>query len=146
MKLKTTFYWITTALIALETFAGGYIDLTQGRTSVFSGPHVTDILNSLGYPLYVLTILGVWKIPGAITIVAPGFLRLKEWAYAGIVFDLSAAVASHAFCGHRQELVAPTVLLSLALASWALRPAHRILGAHLLSAGGWTPAPSSHPA
>lgn len=145
MKLKTIFYWITTTLIALETFAGGYIDLTRGRTSVFSGPLVTDVLASLGYPAYVLVILGIFKIPGAITLVAPGLLRFKEWAYAGIVFELSAAVASHALCGHTQELTAPIILLGLALASWALRPAHRILGAHLFSAGAWSPAPTSHP-
>jgi DoxX-like protein len=146
MKLKTTFYWISTALIALETFAGGYIDLTHGRTSVFSGPHVTDVLISLGYPVYVLTIIGVWKIPGAISLIAPGLLRLKEWAYAGIVFDLSAAVASHAFCGHKQELIAPVILLSLALASWALRPQSRILGTHLFASGHWAPVPAGRPA
>jgi len=42
---------------------------------------------------------GVFKIPGAVTIVVPGLLRLKEWAYAGIVFELSGAVASHEACG-----------------------------------------------
>lgn len=146
MKLKTIFYWIATALIALETFAGGYIDLTRGRTSVFSGPRVTDVLANLGYPAYVLIILGVWKIPGAITLVAPGLLRLKEWAYAGIVFELSAAVASYALRGHTQELIPPIILLGLALASWALRPAHRILGAHFFSAGALPASPSRRPA
>lgn len=133
MKLRTILYWITTTFIALETFVGGFIDLTHGRTNVFSGPHVTDVLTSLGYPLYVLIIIGIWKIPGAITIVVPGLLRLKEWAYAGIVFELSAAVASQAFCGHRSDLVPPLVLLGLALASWALRPPHRILGDTLIT-------------
>lgn len=133
MKLRTILYWITTTLIALETFAGAFIDLTHGRTGIFNGPRVTDVIASLGYPLYVLIIIGIWKIPGAITIVVPGFLRLKEWAYAGIVFELSAGVASHAFCGQRSELFAPIVLLGLALASWALRPADRILGATLIT-------------
>jgi uncharacterized membrane protein YphA (DoxX/SURF4 family) len=129
MKLRTIFYWISTALIALETFVGGIMDLTHGRTSVSSGPGVADVLTSLGYPLYVLVIIGVLKIPGAITLVLPGFLRLKEWAYAGIVFELSGAIASHAFCGHTAELIAPSVLLALALASWALRPQDRVLRA-----------------
>jgi hypothetical protein len=131
MKLKLIAYWTTTTLIALETFAGGIIDLTHGRTGVFNGPRVDDVLGNLGYPLYVLAILGVWKIPGAITLVAPGLLRLKEWAYAGIVFELSAAAASHAFRGQRSELIAPLVLLGLALASWALRPANRVLGSEI---------------
>jgi hypothetical protein len=128
MRLKMMMYWTATALIALETFAGGIVDLIHGRTGVFSGPHVTDVLISLGYPAYVLAILGVWKIPGAITLVVPG-LRLKEWAYAGIVFDLSAAAVSHAICGHRQEILAPVVLAGVALTSWAFRPPSRVLGA-----------------
>lgn len=128
MKAKMIFYWITTVLIATETFAGGAVDLTHGRTGVISGPRVTDILAGLGYPLYVLAIIGVWKILGAITLVLPGFLRLKEWAYAGITFELSGAVASLAACGHRAELIAPLALLGLAMASWVLRPPSRTLG------------------
>jgi uncharacterized membrane protein YphA (DoxX/SURF4 family) len=80
MKAKHLFYWATTLLIALETFAGGVMDLTHGRTNIFSGPTIVDVVTSLGYPVYVLVILGIWKIPGAITLVVPGFLRLKEWA------------------------------------------------------------------
>src|SRR5579864_2280570 len=98
-------YWTTTSLIALETFAGGVIDLTHGRTGVVSGPFVTQVVTSLGYPVYVLAILGIFKIPGAIALVVPGFPRLKEWAYAGIVFELSGAVASHAACGNWGELI-----------------------------------------
>jgi uncharacterized membrane protein YphA (DoxX/SURF4 family) len=104
MKVKTILYWTTTTLIALETLAGGWVDLTHGRTEVFNGPRVTDVVTGLGYPVYVLAILGIWKIPGAITLVVPGFLRLKEWAYAGIVFELSAAAASHAICGTEAKL------------------------------------------
>ena len=48
----------------------------------------------LGYPLYFITIIGFWKVLGAITLLAPGFPRLKEWAYAGIFFDLTGAAAS----------------------------------------------------
>ena len=128
---KVILYWITTALIALETFAGGVVDLTHGRTGIFNGPRVTDVVTSLGYTVYVLAILGIWKIPGAITLVVPGFLRLKEWAYAGIVFELSSAAVSHAVCGHRSEVIAPAALAGLALASWGLRPPTRILGATL---------------
>lgn len=127
MKVRVIFYWITTTMIALETFVGGVMDLTHGRTAVFSGPRVADVIGSLGYPIYVLAIIGIFKVPGAIALVVPGFLRLKEWAYAGIVFELSGAAASLAACGHRSELIAPLTLLSLALASWALRPVDRIL-------------------
>jgi len=94
LKMKVIGYWVTTALIALETLAGGVTDLMHGRTNLFSGPHVVDVVTSLGYPVYLLAILGIWKIPGAIVLVVPGFLRLKEWAYAGIVFELSGARAA----------------------------------------------------
>jgi len=125
-----------TTLIALETFAGGVVDLTHGRTNVFSGPRVADVVTSLGYPVYVLAILGIWKIPGSITLVVPGFLRLKEWAYAGIVFELSSAALSHALSGHRSEVIAPLVLTGLALTSWGLRPPTRILGGSLTAKTG----------
>jgi len=136
VKIKMILYWITTTLIALETFAGGVVDLTHGRTNVFSGPRVADVVTSLGYPVYVLVILGIWKIPGSITLVVPGFLRLKEWAYAGIVFELSSAALSHALSGHRSEVIAPLVLTGLALTSWGLRPPTRILGGSLTAKTG----------
>ncbi len=126
-------YWTTTTLIALETLAGGFADLTHGRTLLVSGPLVSNVLAGLGYPAYVLWIIGIWKFLGAIILVVPGFLRLKEWAYAGLVFELSGAVASLAACGRTADLIAPLFLLGLALASWALRPANRRLGKPLIA-------------
>jgi len=135
VKARPTLYWTTTCLIALETFAGGVMDLTHGRTGVVSGPRVAQVVISLGYPVYILAIIGIYKIPGAITLVVPGFLRLKEWAYAGIVFELSGAAASQAARGNWGELVAPLSLLCIAIASWALRPPSRILGGRLHADG-----------
>ena len=128
MKTKTIGYWVATAFIGLETLAGGLMDLTHGRTMVVSGPSVVDVVTTLGYPVYVLTILGIWKVLGAIVLFVPGFRRLKEWAYAGIVFELSAAAASQAVRGHAVDIIAPVILLGLTLVSWALRPASRTLG------------------
>ena len=85
-------------------------------------------MHHLGYPLYFASILGVWKLLGAIAIVVPGFPRLKEWAYAGFCFDLTAAALSHAAVGDTTgDIVAPLVFLALVFASWALRPASRTL-------------------
>jgi hypothetical protein len=128
MKTKQIFYWITTVFIAFETFVGGVIDLTHGRTGIFTGPNVVDVITGLGYPIYILAILGAWKIPGAIVLVVPGLLRLKEWAYAGIVFELSGAAASHVLHGHASDIAGPVVLVAFALTSWALRPPSRTLG------------------
>ena len=129
MKAKAIVYWIATIFIALETFVGGVMDPTHGRTAVISGPSVTQVVTGLGYPVYILTIIGILKIPGAITIIVPGFLRLKEWAYAGIVFELFGAAASQLACGKLGDLIPPVSLLGIALVSWALRPANRKLQA-----------------
>ena len=82
--------------------------------------------------LYFLTMIGVWKVLGAIVILVPGFARLKEWAYAGIFFDLNSAAASHAavgdYGGHAFHILVTLTLAPLAMSSWALRPQGRILG------------------
>ena len=86
----------------------------------------------LGYPLYFFPILGFWKILGAIAILVPRFPRLKEWAYAGIFFDLTGAAASNAAVGgygvYAFHILAPLILAGLAVASWALRPESRKIG------------------
>ena len=133
LNVKRSFYWVTTALIALETFVGGFVDLTHGRTAIVSGPFVADFVTGLGYPVYVLWIIGVWKILGAIALIVPRFPRLKEWAYAGIVFELSGAVASLGASGRTADLTPPLFMLVLTLASWALRPSSRTLGKPLIA-------------
>jgi uncharacterized membrane protein YphA (DoxX/SURF4 family) len=82
--MKSIGYWVATALIALETFVGGITDLVHGGTELVAGPAVVGVVTHLGYPVYILTILGVWKLLGAVVIVVPGLPRLKEWAYAGV--------------------------------------------------------------
>jgi uncharacterized membrane protein YphA (DoxX/SURF4 family) len=121
-------YWIATALIALEMVVGGSWDLL--RTA-----YVRGLMDTLGYPQYMLTILGVWKLLGVLAILAPRFPRLKEWAYAGMIFDLTGAAASHAICHDSAQKVVITLTLALiALASWALRPASRRLDASTIPA------------
>ena len=86
-------------------------------------------LGSLGYPAYFVTILGTWKVLGGLAILAPRTPRLKEWAYAGIAFDLTGAAFSHISVGQPVvKAIVPLVILGVAVASWALRPASRVLG------------------
>jgi len=83
----------------------------------------------LGYPAYFVAILGFWKVLGVIALLVPGYHRLKEWAYAGVFFDLAGAAASHVACGSATWHVAlPVVLAALTVISWALRPTNRSLG------------------
>jgi uncharacterized membrane protein YphA (DoxX/SURF4 family) len=120
--MKTTLYWISTVLLAAVLVLAGVMD-------VLRAPPVVQTVAALGYPAYLATILGVWKLLGAAAVVSPGLPRLKEWAYAGILFDLSGAAMSHAASGDPASKVAvPVVLLAVAAASWALRPASRRLG------------------
>ena len=121
--IKNTAYWVTTIFGPASFVIGGVLHLTHAE-QVMSG------LAHLGYPAYFASILGAWKVLGAIAIVMPRFPRLKEWAYAGFFFDLTAAAVSRAAVGDSAaDIVAPLVFLALVLASWALRPESRTLAA-----------------
>jgi hypothetical protein len=126
MKAKNIAYWITTIVVAF--FLGG-----GGAAQVARVPGTVDgFVRILHYPAYFVPLLGVWKVLGAIAILVPRFPRLKEWAYAGIFFDLTGAAASCAAVGvygaYGFHILAPLIIAVVAMASWALRPASRILG------------------
>ena len=120
-RTRTIAYWVTTLLGPASFVVGGTLFLSQGSEQVATLAH-------LGYPAYMLYILGFWKWLGAVVTVVPGLPLLKEWAYAGFFFDLTGAAASHAFAGDGLgQILAPLVFLALVMASWALRPASRRL-------------------
>ncbi len=94
------------------------------------GQPFDEVIRHLGYPLYLLKILGWWKPLGAIALLVPRFPRLKEWAYAGTFINMTGAAASHVACGDDVgALIGPILFAVLTLASWALRPQSRTLGA-----------------
>jgi uncharacterized membrane protein len=118
-RSRTTAYWVTTGLLALECAVGGVMGAL--RLPPFSG-----IMTHLGYPPYFMTIIGVWYILGAVALLAPRLARLKEWAYAGLAFIYTGAAASHLAVGDPAvTLVAPIVFTGLMSASWLLRPPAR---------------------
>src|SRR5437764_417949 len=126
-RTSRMWYWATTTFLVLELAIGGAMDLVRGREVVLIGAPVAEVVQDLGYPVYILLFLGVWKVLGALALAAPGFPRLKEWAYAGVVFEMTAAAASHAIVGDALfTLVYPLFVVVLALVSWALRPADRL--------------------
>jgi uncharacterized membrane protein YphA (DoxX/SURF4 family) len=129
LKSKRIGYWVATAAIALEGLAGGVTDLIHGPALLVAGDPVVSVLARLGYPVYLLTILGVWKLLGALVLLLPRFPRLKEWAYAGTFFVYVGATASWAARGGDVgDLLPPLALAVLTLASWVLRPPGRTLG------------------
>jgi hypothetical protein len=126
-KTKTILYWFTTVSVAMPIGSGGVGQMMQFRANSHG------VVPVLGYPMYFFAILGIWKVLGAIAILVPRFPRLKEWAYAGIFFDLTGAAASCAAVGgygaYAFHVVAPLIIAGFMMASWALRPPSRTLGA-----------------
>jgi hypothetical protein len=129
MNRRNAAYWTTTVLAVFPLLVGGVAYL-------FRMDEVVLNFRELGYPEYLLMILGTFKLLGALVIAAPRLPRLKEWAYAGVAFNLVGAVLSHAAVGHSAEkTLAPLLLLSFTVASWALRPASRTTLTNVFSLG-----------
>ncbi|MFJ4655348.1 DoxX family protein [Nocardia sp. NPDC088792] len=121
VPVRRILYWSATAAVVAESAVGGWWDIA--RVS-----YVRDIVVHLGYPTYLLVILGVWKVPAALVLVLPGWPLVKEWAYAGIVFVYTGAIASHLTVGYdRWEVALLSALVLLTFVSWALRPPDRRL-------------------
>jgi len=118
-KRNKIIYWITTIWLALGMLSTGIVQLIGMKEEV-------DLIGRLGYPLYFLTILGVWKILGVIAVLVPKLPLVKEWAYAGFFFAMSGAIFSHlALNDEAKEYFGPTLLLILTMVSWYFRPAGR---------------------
>ena len=118
-KRNKIIYWVSTIWLALGLLSGAIFQLMRMDDDVKNFTH-------LGYPLYLLTILGIWKILGVIALLTPKFALIKEWAYAGIFFTMSGALISHLIMGDAIGETFPSVLtLILVIASWYFRPRER---------------------
>ena len=118
-KRNKIIYWVSTIWLALGMVSTGTVQLLKVKEEVASMIH-------LGYPIYFLTILGIWKILGVVAVLIPKFPLLKEWAYAGFFFAMSGAVFSHLASGDgAKEFFGPILLLILTAVSWYFRPANK---------------------
>jgi uncharacterized membrane protein YphA (DoxX/SURF4 family) len=118
-KRNKIIYWIATIWLSLGIVSSGLVQFLKIKEEV-------DMFNHLGYPLYFLNILAIWKFLGVVAILIPKFPLLKEWAYAGFFFVASGAVISHLACGDgATELFGPILLVILTVVSWYFRPADR---------------------
>src|SRR5687767_4664326 len=118
-KRNKIIYWIATTWLSLGMLSTGIVQLLQTEEEV-------DMMTRLGYPIYFLTIIGVWKILGVVAVLIPKFPLLKEWAYAGFFIAMSGAISSHIAMGNSmKEIFPPLLLLVLTLVSWYFRPAGR---------------------
>ena len=119
-KRNKIIYWITTLWMALGMVSTGIVQI------IHLEDEITRTVDHLGYPVYFLTILGVWKILGAIVALLPKTPLLKEWAYAGFFFAMTGALISHLFVSDPlSEFFPALLLLTLAILSWLFRPADR---------------------
>ncbi len=125
--VKIVGYWTATAIVTFELILGGVMALIHGRNMLIGEP-LDAVMQHLGYPLYLLTILGVCKPLAGIVLLAPRFPRLKEWAYAGSFVNFIGALVSDALCGYEVYALFALGFAVLTLASWALRPQSRTLG------------------
>lgn len=120
-KRNKIIYWVATLWLSLGMTATGVVQFLKSKEEV-------ELFSRLGYPLYFLTILGVWKILGVIAVLVPRFPLVKEWAYAGFFFAMSGAIISHlVLADPASDLFGPALLLVLTVVSWYFRPADRKL-------------------
>jgi uncharacterized membrane protein YphA (DoxX/SURF4 family) len=118
-KRNKIIYWVATLWLSLGMTATGIVQLLQNKDE-------TDRIAHLGYPIYLLTLLGLWKLLGVIAVLIPKFPVLKEWAYAGFFFAMSGAVFSHFANGDgAKDYFGPVLLIILTVLSWYFRPAER---------------------
>ena len=127
-KAGKIIYWISTIWLALGMAATGIQQLFHMKVEGALAPPGVYGITQLDYPVYLLTILGVWKVLGVVALLIPKFPLLKEWAYAGYFFLLTGAIFSHIAMGHSvSELFPSVLLLVLLVVSWYFRPADRKL-------------------
>lgn len=120
-KRNKIIYWIATVWLALGMLSSGVVQLLNLKEE-------NEFIIRLGYPVYLLTLLGIWKILGVVAVLIPRFPLIKEWAYAGFFFVMSGALYSHIVSGDEpKESFGPTLLLVLTVVSWYFRPAERKL-------------------
>lgn len=127
-KTHTIIYWLATIVLVSGLLGTGVQQLLRAEAEGALGPALAWGMQQLGYPLYLLTLLGIWKILASIALLVPKLPLVKEWAYAGIFFLLTGALFSHVASGHPwSEMIAATTLLILTGLSWHFRPVGRRL-------------------
>lgn len=119
-KTRKIIYWVSTIWLALGMLSTGIVQLLAIQGEV-------DFAAGLGYPAYLLTLLGAWKIAGVVALLLPRAPLLKEWAYAGFAFTMTGAIFSHIASGNAGGLFPALLLFILTAVSWYLRPADRKL-------------------
>lgn len=115
LRIRTITYRITTAIVIIGMLSGGASQVSRADYQI-------ETFTNLGYPLYLMTIIGVWKILGGIVLLLPRFFLLKIWAYAGLFFVTTSAAISHAMNGDIKSMIIPLIVAAITLTSCLLNP------------------------
>ncbi|MEO8236243.1 MAG: DoxX family protein [Flavobacterium sp.] len=114
-------YWVPTAFLSFGMMGSGIAQMLHVKA-------MDELINHVGYPLYFIYIIGVWKIIGVIAILIPKYPLIKEWAYAGFFFLMTGALISHLAIGDSGIAVfVPLLQTIFIILSWNFRPANRKL-------------------
>lgn len=118
-KRDKIIYWVATVWLCLGMASSGIVQLIPLEEEL-------ERMEKLGYPVYFLTIIGVWKMLGIVAVLLPKYPLIKEWAYAGFFFLMSGAIFTHLAVGDgASEYFGPTLLIVLTVVSWYFRPIDR---------------------
>lgn len=129
MKKTKIFYWIVTGLMGAFLGMGAFFD-------TISAPEAVKMISQdLGYPAYIVPFLGVAKLLGIIAILIPGYPRVKEWAYAGLMFDLIGATYSGLAVGSEKPWENAFMLLPIAFVIGSYLLYHKLRKEKLAQAG-----------
>ena len=121
-KRNKIIYWVATLWLALGMLSTGIVQLTMSE----NGPGGLNSLRHLGYPIYLLALLGIWKILGVVAILVPKSPTVKEWAYAGFFFIMTGAIYSHIAASNATTEIFPALLLLILTGiSWYFRPPNK---------------------
>ena len=107
-RTRRSLYWVSTSLLAIGMLGAGAQEVRQA-------PEILESARRLGYPDYVLTLLGLAKLVGAPFLLIQRFPHLKEWVYAGFAFDFGGAIVSHTAVGDTFLQVLPAILCAALL-------------------------------
>jgi hypothetical protein len=118
-KRNKIIYWVFTIWMSLGMVSTAIVQFMRNKDEA-------AMFNHLGYPIYLMTILAVWKILGVIAALIPKQPLLKEWAYAGFFFAMSGAAISHVIMHDGFKEIFPSLLLlTITIISWSFRPSDR---------------------
>ena len=118
-KRNKIIYWVATLWLALGMVSTGIVQLIHMKEE-------QDLMARIGFPVYFLTLLGIWKLLGVVAVLVPKFPLVKEWAYAGFFFAMTGAIFCHIAVGSpAMDMFGPALLIVLTVVSWYFRPAER---------------------